>query len=132
MIHDIKPRENQSSQKLIYLRYFETLSIPYSYQLKFLSTHNEKKTVKKTKTTINTLFLLYLRSIILESLFLNTYCPGPKTVKKQVVLIFYDFHRRFWLNLDLLTKVFPVIYSLTHSLTLPGQISSVIFFWLLI
>ena len=27
MIHDIKPRENQSSQKLIYLRYFKTLSI---------------------------------------------------------------------------------------------------------
>ena len=42
----------------------------------------KKKTVKKTKATINTLFPFCPRSIILESLFLNTCCLGPKTVNK--------------------------------------------------
>ena len=40
--------------------------------------HNEKKTVKKTKTATNTLFPYCPRSIILESLFLNTCCLGQK------------------------------------------------------
>ena len=76
MIHDIKPRVNQSSQKLIYLKYFERLSIFLSAQnyLVLETIHNEKKTVKKTKATINTLFPFCPRSIILESLFLNTCC----------------------------------------------------------
>ena len=77
MIHDITPQENQSSQKLIYLSYF-----PYSYQLKIISYWRlftmKKKTVKKTKTTTNTLFPYCPRSIILESLFLNTCCLGQK------------------------------------------------------
>ena len=78
VIHDIKPRANQSSQKLIYLRYFETLSTFFSTQnyLILETIHNEKKTVKKTKTTINTLFSFCPRSITLESLFLNTCCLG--------------------------------------------------------
>ena len=101
VIHDIKLRENQSSQKLIYLRYFETLSI-------FLSTQNyvnwrlfimkKKKAIKKTKTTINTLFPFCSRSIILESLFLNTCCLGPKNVNKQVKFIF------LWLSIKVLVE----------------------------
>ena len=47
-----------------------------------------KKNVKKTKTTINTLFPLCRRSVILESLFLNTCFLGLKAVKKQVIFIF--------------------------------------------
>ena len=91
MIHDIKPRESQSSQKFIYLRYFETVSIFLSTQnyLILETIHNEKKkTVKKTKTTINTMFPFCPRSVILESLFLNTCFLGPKTVNEQVLFIF--------------------------------------------
>ena len=44
-IHEIKPRENQSSQKLIFLRYFETLSMFLSTRncVILKTTHNEKK-----------------------------------------------------------------------------------------
>ena len=59
---------------------------------------NEKKTVKTTKTIINTLFHFSTRSIILESLFLNTCCLGLKTVNKQVIFIF------FWLSTKVLVK----------------------------
>ena len=92
MIHDIKPQANQSLQKLIYLRYFETLPIFLSTQnyLILETIHNEKKkkTVKKTKSTINTMFPFCPRSVILESLFLNTCFLGPKTVNEQVLFIF--------------------------------------------
>ena len=71
--------------------------------------HNEKKTVKKTKTTINTLRAFCSRSIILESFFLNTCGLGPKTVNSRLYLFSYDFQRKFWLNLNLLTKVSAVI-----------------------
>ena len=57
-----------------------------------------KKTVKKTETTINTLFPFCPRSIILESLFLNTCCWGPKTVNKQVIFIF------LWLSTKVLVE----------------------------
>ena len=48
----------------------------------------KKKTVKKTKSTINTMFPFCPRSVILESLFLNTCLLGPKTVNEQVLFIF--------------------------------------------
>ena len=48
----------------------------------------KKKTIKKTKTTINTMFPFCPRSVILESLFLNTCFLGPKTVNEQVLFIF--------------------------------------------
>ena len=57
-----------------------------------------KKTVKTTKTIINTLFHFSTRSIILESLFLNTCCLGLKTVNKQVIFTF------FWLSTEVLVK----------------------------
>ena len=90
VIHGIKPRVNQSSQKLIYLKYFERLSI-FLWAQNYLvleTIHNEKKAVKKTKATTNTLFPFCPGSIILESLFLNTCYLGLKTVNKQVILIF--------------------------------------------
>ena len=40
-----------------------------------------KKTVKETKTTINTLLPVCPRSVILQSLILNTCCLDPKTEK---------------------------------------------------
>ena len=100
VIHDIKPWENQSLQKVIYLRCFETLSIFLSTQNYVIleTIHNEKKTVKTTKTIINTLFHFSTRSIILESLFLNTCCLGLKTVNKQVIFTF------FWLSTEVLVK----------------------------
>ena len=68
-----------------------------------------KKTVEKTKTNINTSFRLCPGSIILKSLSLNTCCLGPKTVKKQATFIFCKFQQNVLLDLDLPTKVFPVI-----------------------
>ena len=48
-----------------------------------------KKNVKKTKTTINTVFPLCRRSVILESLFLNTCFLGLKAVKKTGHIYFF-------------------------------------------
>ena len=89
---------------------------------------------KKAKTTINAMFSLCPRSnhfkplmhnvpkrsdTLLKSLLKslsNTCCLGPKIVKKQVIFIFfYDFQRRFWLNLDLLIKVFSYFKILKLS-----------------
>ena len=51
MIHDIKPRENQSSQKLIYLRYLETHSMFLLTQNYVIleTIHNEKTLLKELK-----------------------------------------------------------------------------------
>ena len=102
VIHDIKPRANQSSQKLIYLRYFETLSTFFSTQnyLILETIHNEKKTVKKTMPKIN-----HFRIIIFKYML-------PRSRKLWInrsYLFSYDFQRKFWLNLSLLTKVSTVI-----------------------
>ena len=47
----------------------------------------------KTKTTINT--SLCPRSIILESLLLNTCCLGPKTEKIGHIYFFMTFNKSF-------------------------------------
>ena len=53
-----------------------------------------KKTVKTTKTTINSLFPFCRRSIILELLFLNACCLGLKTVNIQVIYISLRLSRK--------------------------------------
>ena len=78
------PRKSILSKVNLLKVFWNTFHTPINSKLCNTGDHSQwKKTVKKTKTTINTLLPLCPRWIILESLFLKTSFLGPKTAKNQ-------------------------------------------------